>query len=90
MGMHRAASALSSRGLSRVTKTSVAAGLVAMAVAFGGVAVPAHAEEFDDLIKEMEDISGKATAKVEEIKEIEDNIATVSYTHLTLPTKRIV
>ncbi|WP_375544537.1 C40 family peptidase [Corynebacterium appendicis] len=75
MGMHRAASALSSRGLSRVTKTSVAAGLVAMAVAFGGVAVPAHAEEFDDLIKEMEDISGKATAKVEEIKEIEDNIA---------------
>ena len=49
MGIDRAASPLSSRGLSRFTKTSAAAGLVTVAVAFGGVAVPAHADEIDDL-----------------------------------------
>ena len=75
MGIDRAASPLSSRGLSRFTKTSAAAGLVTVAVAFGGVAVPAHADEIDDLFNQLEESSDKATAKVEEVKEIEDNIA---------------
>ena len=43
----------------------------------------------DDILA-MRNVSGRIKDIEVELKKIEDNIATVSYTHLTLPTKRIV
>ncbi len=64
---HRAPSRIAS------FKAGSVAGVAALMV-FAGSAVPAQADEIDDLIKQMSDISDKATAKVEEVKEIEDEI----------------
>lgn len=50
------------------------AAVAAGAVLSGGVA-PAHADDVDALIDEMEEISHEATAKAEEIKGLEDKIA---------------
>lgn len=41
----------------------------------GLTVAPAHADEVDDLIQEMDAVSHKATAKMEEIKGLEDQIA---------------
>ena len=51
-----------------------AAAVAAGAVLSGGIA-PAHADDIDALIDEMEEISHEATAKAEEIKGLEDKIA---------------
>ncbi len=51
-----------------------AAAIAAGTVLSGGIA-PAHADDIDALIDEMEEISHEATAKVEEIKGLEDKIA---------------
>ena len=51
-----------------------AAAVAAGAVLSGGI-VPAHADDIDALIDEMEEISHEATAKAEEIKGLEDKIA---------------
>lgn len=51
-----------------------AAAVAASAVLSGGI-VPAHADDIDALIDEMEEISHEATAKAEEIKGLEDKIA---------------
>lgn len=67
MAKHRAPSRIAS------FKAGSVAGIAALMV-FAGNAVPAQADEIDDLIKQMSDISDKATAKVEEVKEIEDEI----------------
>jgi len=44
----------------------------------GVSASPAHADEVDDLIREMDAVSHRATAKMEEIKGLEDQIAGTS------------
>ncbi len=68
MGKHRASSRLS------FIRAFPAAGLAAAMLAVGTVA-PAQADEVDELIKQLSDTSEKATAKSEEVKQIEDDIA---------------
>lgn len=48
---------------------------IATAVIASAVAVPAQADELDDLIEEMDSISHEAGAKNEEVKQLEDEIA---------------
>jgi len=74
MGTHRASSRLSVRCFNGTAKAFAAAGL-ASAIAAGGIATPAQADEVDDLIKQMSEISDEATSKAEEVKAIEDDIA---------------
>lgn len=52
-----------------------AAFAVLSAVVGTAVPVPAHADEVDDLIKQLDSVSQQATAKAEEIKGLEDRIA---------------
>ena len=57
-----------------------------------GLVSPAHAEDLDTLIAELGTVSDEATAKMEQIKDLEgqleqaraelDDSAPVSYTHL--------
>lgn len=56
------------------TRSSVAAATIG-AVFAGTFALPAQADDVDTLIEEMDSISHDATAKVEEIKGLEDEIA---------------
>ena len=43
-----------------------------------------------NLARNSEDLSDIVAAQDKEISRIKDNLQSVSYTHLTLPTKRIV
>lgn len=54
-------------------KALTATGL-ATAIAVSGSMIPAHADEIEDLIKQMSETSDKATAKAEEVKQIESDI----------------
>ena len=74
MGTHRASTRLGFRRPSTFSRALAATG-VALSVVLGGVAAPANADEVDELIKQLSDISDKATAKAEEVKEIEGDIA---------------
>lgn len=67
MGKHRAASR------SGLTRVFTATGLAAF-IAASGVTVPANADEVDQLIRQMSETSDKATAKAEEVKQIESDI----------------
>lgn len=71
MGKHRASSRF---GFRSVFASAAAAASMGAAVALTGVAVPAQADELDELIKKMSESSDKATAKAEEVKQIESDI----------------
>lgn len=68
MGKHRAPSRLKS------FRALPAAGVAAV-VAVTGTVSPAYADEIDKMIEQMEETSHKATAKAEEVKEIESQIS---------------
>ena len=57
---------------SRAAVAATVAGSVIATTVFP--AAPAHADDVDALIEEMESVSHDATAKAEEIKELEDEI----------------
>lgn len=68
MGKHRAPSRLKSF---RALPTAGVAAVVAVT----GTVSPAYADEIDKMIEQMEETSHKATAKAEEVKEIESQIS---------------
>lgn len=60
---------------SRRNRSGKWAAVVAASTVLSGGVAPAHADDIDALIEEMEEISHEATAKAEEIKGLEDKIA---------------
>lgn len=72
MGKH----SIRSRRFARTSRRVLAYGALA-AVTAGTVSpvAPAHADDVDALIERLEDVSHKATAKSEEIKSLEDEVA---------------
>ncbi|WIM66994.1 NlpC/P60 family protein [Corynebacterium breve] len=56
-------------------RSAVVAASVITAVSAGSMAAPVSAQEIDDLIEQIESVSHEATAKNEDVKELEDEVA---------------